>query len=70
MNLIKDVMCYMLCDTCYVYNFMCCVQYDKFDDACYSHGMTFLIQIWKALTFLIQIWNINFPNPNFASALI
>ena len=29
---------------------MCCVQYDKYDDACYSHGMTFLIQIWKVLS--------------------
>ena len=26
---------------------MCCLQNDKFDDACYTHGMTFLIQIWK-----------------------
>ena len=32
----------------YVQDVMCCVQYDKYDDAYYSHGMTFLIQIWKA----------------------
>ena len=45
---------------------MCRVQYDTYDDACYSHGMTFLIQFEKftdfpnqnlagPLTFLIQI---------------
>ena len=32
---------------------MCCVQYDTYYDACYSHGMTFLIQFGKStdLTF-------------------
>ena len=43
----KDVMFYMQNDMCYVYYVMCCVQYDMYDDACYSHGMTFLIQIWQ-----------------------
>ena len=60
MNDMKNVMCYMQCVMCYVQDVMgwlqyvmcyvqdvmCCVQYDKYDDACYSHGMTFLIQIW------------------------
>ena len=40
MNDMKDVMCYMQYD-------MCCLQNDKFDDACYTHGMTFQIQIWQ-----------------------
>ena len=48
MGVIKDVMCYMLYYMCYVYDVMYCVQYDKYDDACYSHGMTFIIQIWDA----------------------
>ena len=38
-----------------VQDVMCCVQYDKYDDACYSHGMTLLIQNWKGQTFLIYI---------------
>ena len=48
MNDMKNVMCYMQYVLCYVKDVMWCVQYDKYDDACYSHGMTFLIQIWKA----------------------
>ena len=32
---------------CYVWDIICCVQYDTYDDACYSHCMTFLIQIWQ-----------------------
>ena len=28
-------------------NVMCFVEYDKYDDAYYSHGITFLIQIGK-----------------------
>ena len=44
---VYDVMCYMQNDMCYAWDVICCVQYDKYDDACYSHGMTFLIQIWK-----------------------
>ena len=40
--------CYLLQDVmCYVQDFMCCAQYDKYDDVCYSHGMTLLIQIRK-----------------------
>ena len=31
----------------YVYSIMCCVQNVKYDDACYFHGITFLIQILK-----------------------
>ena len=45
---VYDVMCYMQNDMCYAWDVICCVQYDKYDDACYSHGMNFLIQIWKA----------------------
>ena len=40
----------------YVQDIMYSVQYDKYDDACYTHGITFQIKIWKiSLTFLIQI---------------
>ena len=46
-NDMKNVMCYMQYVMCFVQDVMCCVQYDKYDDACYSHGMTFLIQIRK-----------------------
>ena len=52
-NDMKDVICYMQ----YV---MCFVQYDTYDEACYSHGMTFLIQFGKSP---------NFPNSNLASPL-
>ena len=46
-NDMKNVTCYMQYVMCYVLDVMWCVQYDKYDDACYSHGMTFLIQILK-----------------------
>ena len=46
-NDMKYVMCYMQYVMCYVYDVTCCVQYDTYDDACYSHGMTFLNLIWK-----------------------
>ena len=46
-NDMQNAMCYMQYVMCYVQDVMCCVKYDKYDDACYSHGMTFLIQIWK-----------------------
>ena len=59
MNDMKDVTCYMQYDIYYVKDFMCCVQYDKYDDACYSNGMTFLIQIWLT----------NFCNHNLVSPL-
>ena len=39
---------------------MCCVQYDYYNDACYSHGITFLTQFGKFT---------NFPNLNFESVL-
>ena len=42
---VSDFMCYMQNDMCYVWDVMFCVQYN---DASYSDGMTFLIQIWKA----------------------
>ena len=42
-NYMKNVMCYMQYVMFYMQDVMCCVQYDKYDDACYSHGMTFLI---------------------------
>ena len=47
-NDMNNVMCYMNYDMCYVYAVVCCVQNVKYDDACYSHGITFLIQIFKA----------------------
>ena len=50
MNDLNNVMCYMNYDMCYVYAVVCCVQNVKYDDACYSHGITFLIQICKAHT--------------------
>ena len=31
----------------YLQYVLCCLQNDKYDDACYSHGMTFLIRIWQ-----------------------
>ena len=31
----------------YVQYVMCCLQNDKYDDAYYSHDMTFLNQIWQ-----------------------
>ena len=46
-NDMKKVMCCMQYVICYMQDGMCCLQYNKYDDACYSHGMTFLIQIWK-----------------------
>ena len=46
-NAMKNVISYMQYVMCYVQDVMCCVQYDKYDDACYSYGMTFLIQILK-----------------------
>ena len=48
----KNVMCYMQYIMCYVQDVMCYVQYDKFDDACYSHGMTFLI--WNSQVHLLD----------------
>ena len=48
MNDINNVMCYMNYDMCYVYAVVYCVQNVKYDDTCYSHGKTFLIQILKA----------------------
>ena len=47
MNDMNNVMCYRNYDKCYVYTVVCCVQNVKYDDACYSHGITFLIQIYK-----------------------
>ena len=41
-NVMKDVMCYIQYVMCYVQDVLCCVQYNKCNDACYSHGMTFL----------------------------
>ena len=48
MNDMNNVMCYMNYNICYVYVVVCCVQNVKYDDACYSRGITLLIQIWKA----------------------
>ena len=48
MSNMNNVMCYRNYDMCHVYTVVCCVQNDKYDDACYYHGITFLIQILKA----------------------
>ena len=50
---------------------MCCVQYDKYYDVCYSHGMTFLIKIWKAHSLSQSKFRnlTNFPNLNLESPL-
>ena len=42
-NDMKSVMSYMQYFMCFAQDVMICVQYDKYDNACYSHGMTFLI---------------------------
>ena len=46
-NDINNVMCYMNYHMCYVYVVVCCVQNVKYDDASYSHGINFLIHVWK-----------------------
>ena len=48
MNDMNNVMCYRNYDMCYVYAIVCSVKNVKYDDACYSHGISFLIQIFKA----------------------
>ena len=42
-----------ICDyvMCYVKDVMCCEQYDTYDDASYSHGMTFRNKFGKSLDF-------------------
>ena len=47
MNDMNNVMCYMNYDMCFVYVVVCDVQNVKYDGACYSHGITLQIQIWK-----------------------
>ena len=42
-NDMNNVMCYMNYDMCYVYAIVRCVQNVKYDDACFTHGMTFEI---------------------------
>ena len=44
----KNVIFYMQYDMWYVNDFMYCVKFDKYDDACSSNGMTFLNKISKA----------------------
>ena len=53
-------MCYMQYVMRYMQDGMCCFKYDKYDDACYSHSKTFLIQIRKVP---------HFPNTNMESLL-
>ena len=48
MNEMNSVMYYMNCDMFYVYVVLCCVQNIKYDDAYFSYGITFLIQILKS----------------------
>ena len=42
-NDMQNARCYMQYVKCHVKDIMWCVQYDKYDDACYSYGITFLI---------------------------
>ena len=44
----------------YVQDVMCCVQYDKYDDACYSHAWLWNSKLGKFT---------HFPNPNLESSL-
>ena len=44
----NNIMCYMNYDILYVYAVVCYVQTVKYEDTCYSHGITLLIQILKA----------------------
>ena len=45
----------MICEICYVF-----LQNDKFDDACYTDGMTFQNpNLAGPLTSLIQIWQVH-----------
>ena len=46
-NDMNNVMCCMNYDMCFVYAVVCYVQNVKYDDACYSHGITLLIKILK-----------------------
>ena len=48
MNDMNNIMCYMNYDILYVYAVVCYVQTVKYEDTCYSHGITLLIQILKA----------------------
>ena len=68
-NDMKNVMCYMQYVMCYAQNVMCCVPYDKYDDSCYSHWMTFLIQILNVYSLSkSKFWKIaKFPIHNLAS---
>ena len=45
MNDMNNVMCFINYDMCFVKYVMCCLQKDKFEIACYTHGMTFQIII-------------------------
>ena len=69
MNDMNKYMCHMNYDMCYVYVVVCCVQNVKYDDACYSHGITFLIKIWKANNLSLSKYGklTHFPNLNLAS---
>ena len=60
MNDMNNVMCYRNYDTGYVYVVVCCVKNAKYDDACNSHGITFVVKILKL---------IKFPNPNLERSL-
>ena len=68
-NDMNNVMCYMNYDMCYVYAVVNCVQNVMYDGACYSHGITFLIQIWKANNLSLSKYGklTHFPNLHLAS---
>ena len=45
LNDMDNIICYMNYDMCFVYDVVSYVQNVKYDGACYSHGITLLIQI-------------------------
>ena len=69
MNDMNNITCYMNYDMSYVYAVVCCVQNVNYDDSCYSHGITFLIQIWKANNLSLSKYGklTHFPNLHLAS---
>ena len=53
LNDMNNVMCYINYDICCVYTVVCCVQNVKYDDACYSHGITFYNHVLRKEIFLL-----------------
>ena len=47
LNDMKNITFYINYDMCFVYAVVCYAQNFKYDGACYSLGITWLIQIWE-----------------------